>query len=214
MEQQRAAIPRREELGRARRSQLAREPLVEEQRALRRPPRRIVAQQQRVLVAQREQAGRFEPDDRRAALDVRSERRDIGARVLAGAVQQPLGDRRAAAAGGVLDQRDAVAERLDDPRRRKAHLRVGVVGESVDEQRDLIALFARSGWGRALAEAAPECPIGEAGQRALAVQAGAVQQAARRRQAGQRVGQTRRGGAQPREPRDLGEGAVAQRARP
>ncbi len=68
---------------------LARQELLDEEGALRQALRGIAEAHHQELVAQRQQARRLEADDRRAALDVRRERRDDTARLGLRLVDEP-----------------------------------------------------------------------------------------------------------------------------
>ncbi len=119
------------------------------------------------FVAQGEQTGRLQPDDRQAALDVRPQRRDGAPRLRPGLVDQPGGEERAAAAQGravlalVGSARTvhAVAGGLQHRQRRARVLGLEVGVEGIGEQHDFtrrLGVLRRRRRSRRNASRAPE----------------------------------------------------------
>ena len=166
------------------------------------------AEEQRILVPQGKDAGRFDADDGNAATGVADERGDVMFGQLLGAAELAFGDRGAAAAFALVDADYLIAKCFSDSGGGDAGFGMEVVGERIDEEDDLAALRL----GR-LAICAP-LVVGtgcELRQRPVAVDAESVQQRAGRGRAGDPVGERGGAGTPGCETVDAGEGTVPQR---
>ncbi len=146
---------------------LAREELLDQQRALGQRLRGGAQSQHQELVTQRIEARRLEADDRRAPFDVRRERSDHAARLAfrlvdeAGGEVGPAATKRPHSVGIVGKRprdRDAIARPLQHGERGKRVLRLEVIGEGVNEQHDVNGLGALAvGALRGKERVAPPC---------------------------------------------------------
>ena len=100
-----------------------------------------------VFVAEGEEAGRFDADDRRALLGVGLQEPDIGLGPLAGEHQLALGDRGPTAAAELLDDADAETEGFQHLHGGLARARLVEVGEGVGEEDCFAAGRAGTGEG-------------------------------------------------------------------